>query len=322
MGRRQALPGWSTPGCLRVGRQAGGAGWETTRITITCSYRDLKAGSIPARLRRSACTEGKPHRSATSRMGRRATRSVCERLDRDWLAEPGVQEAVQRRNSIRLTLGRCERRPIVRILGQTPVSRHPPDLPCDGAASSTGASSISAFLLDTSSAGRLVESGFFVSKIHLFRTMNSFIFSIFLFLSVLASSVPASAQTYQKITADQLQGLLKSEGYASEIDSDGDILWKLDGVKTLVLIQGEGAFLLFRVSFKSSTDRDVMLTRVNEWNRTKRFSRSYLDKDGDPALESDLDMTGGVERERILDFLKTCRDLVNPWVNQVVNVQS
>jgi hypothetical protein len=255
-------------------------------------------------------------------MGRRATRSVCERLDRDWLAEPGVQEAVQRRNSIRLTLGRCERRPIVRILGQTPVSRHPPDLPCDGAASSTGASSISAFLLDTSSAGRLVESGFFVSKIHLFRTMNSFIFSIFLFLSVLASSVPASAQTYQKITADQLQGLLKSEGYASEIDSDGDILWKLDGVKTLVLIQGEGAFLLFRVSFKSSTDRDVMLTRVNEWNRTKRFSRSYLDKDGDPALESDLDMTGGVERERILDFLKTCRDLVNPWVNQVVNVQS
>jgi hypothetical protein len=46
------------------------------------------------------------------------------------------------------------------------------------------------------------------------------------------------------------------------------------------------------------------LERINAWNREKRFSWAYLDKDGDPVLESNLILTGGVTRETVVSFLK------------------
>jgi hypothetical protein len=46
------------------------------------------------------------------------------------------------------------------------------------------------------------------------------------------------------------------------------------------------------------------LQRINAWNQEKRFSRAYLDKDGDPVLESDLRLTDGVTRETVVSFLK------------------
>jgi hypothetical protein len=32
---------------------------------------------------------------------------------------------------------------------------------------------------------------------------------------------------------------------------------------------------------------------MNEWNKTKRFSRGYIDKEGDPVIEFDLDLDDG-----------------------------
>jgi hypothetical protein len=35
------------------------------------------------------------------------------------------------------------------------------------------------------------------------------------------------------------------------------------------------------------------------------LARAYLDEDGDPALESELDLEGGVTRQAIISFLDT-----------------
>jgi hypothetical protein len=43
---------------------------------------------------------------------------------------------------------------------------------------------------------------------------------------------------------------------------------------------------------------------INEWNRTRRFSRAYLDDNNDPCLEADLNLQGGVTRENIKVFLQ------------------
>jgi hypothetical protein len=51
----------------------------------------------------------------------------------------------------------------------------------------------------------------------------------------------------------------------------------------------------------------VTLQQVNEWNRTKRYSRAYLDSDGDPVIELDLDLAGGVTVARVKDFVQTAR---------------
>ncbi|MCU0756991.1 MAG: YbjN domain-containing protein [Xanthomonadales bacterium] len=51
------------------------------------------------------------------------------------------------------------------------------------------------------------------------------------------------------------------------------------------------------------TGGKVSMSRINDWNRLKRFSRAYLDKDGDPVLEADLDFEGGVTNESVARFV-------------------
>jgi hypothetical protein len=49
------------------------------------------------------------------------------------------------------------------------------------------------------------------------------------------------------------------------------------------------------VQFHSGYDFDkpLPLDTINEWNRSQRFGRAYLDKENDPILEMDLDLDDG-----------------------------
>ncbi len=44
---------------------------------------------------------------------------------------------------------------------------------------------------------------------------------------------------------------------------------------------------------------------INEWNKLHRHSRSYVDDDGDPVIESDLLSDGGVSRHKLQVFVRT-----------------
>jgi hypothetical protein len=44
---------------------------------------------------------------------------------------------------------------------------------------------------------------------------------------------------------------------------------------------------------------------VNDWNRDKNYTKAFLDKDGDPNLEMDLDLAGGVTVARVKDAIST-----------------
>ena len=46
------------------------------------------------------------------------------------------------------------------------------------------------------------------------------------------------------------------------------------------------------------------LGKVNEWNRTHRFSRAFVDESGKAVLASDLDMGGGVTKDAIAGFAR------------------
>jgi len=118
------------------------------------------------------------------------------------------------------------------------------------------------------------------------------------------------------INVEQLKTIVKDEGYAVSIDDDGDILWKIEGYRTYLVISDEGQYVQFQSSFE---DSDATIEGVNEWNKTKRYSRTYLDDDQDPILELDLDLEGGVAPARIVSFLKTCRSSFTAWVTEVVN---
>lgn len=119
----------------------------------------------------------------------------------------------------------------------------------------------------------------------------------------------------ESITLDTLAGLMTGEGYAVEPHELGFVQWKIEGLKCQVFVADDSEALQFHVSFG---DGHATLQKVNEWNATKRFSRTYLDDEGDPHLELDLDLAGGVTEARIKDFLRTCRVSFAAWCREVV----
>ncbi len=137
-------------------------------------------------------------------------------------------------------------------------------------------------------------------------------------LALLAFAAAAQAgdkDIIESITRDDVQELLEDEGYSVSVDEDGDLLWKLEGYNTWMFLAKDGESLQFYAPFG---DGNATLKKVNTWNQTRRYSRSYLDDEGDPRLELDLDMAGGVTVARIKDFFLTCRVSFTAWTTEVV----
>ena len=59
--------------------------------------------------------------------------------------------------------------------------------------------------------------------------------------------------------------------------------------------------LLTRAGFGMSSPPTIWT--VNGYNQDKRFARAFLNEDGDPIIEADLDVDGGVTDETIKRFL-------------------
>ncbi len=137
---------------------------------------------------------------------------------------------------------------------------------------------------------------------------------IFIALCVMLGNVNAQ-DVLTRISAPALQQIFKDEGYSFETDGDGDIIWKIEGVRTYVIRSKEGNQITFRLAFNNE---NTTLAKVNAWNKSKRFSRSYLDDDGDPVLQLDLELDGGITKERIVDYLKTCRVSMAAWAKEVL----
>lgn len=143
-------------------------------------------------------------------------------------------------------------------------------------------------------------------------------------LAILLVFVSALAQAQaeniiSKLSRVSLKEILSAEGYSAEYDDTrGDwVQWKIEGFKCFVIVSPGGTALQFFAVFKATDN--TSLGKVNGWNRSKRFSRTYLDTDGDPCLELDLDLKGGVTRERITDFLKTAKLSFETWRKEVLN---
>ncbi len=118
------------------------------------------------------------------------------------------------------------------------------------------------------------------------------------------------------VSIEELAELMEGEGYAVEVNNETFLQWKVDGYRCQVFVADDSQAVQFHVSF---SDGNATLKKVNLWNATKRFSRTYLDEDGDPHLELDLDLAGGVTQERIVDYLRTCKVSLSTWCDEVVN---
>ena len=126
-------------------------------------------------------------------------------------------------------------------------------------------------------------------------------------------ATPASAQTVSAANPESIAAVLRSRGYRAEVtkDGQGDPLIKsgADGSTFLIVFFNctggrNCATIQFYAGFKTDGNAPS-LSRINEWNREKRFGRAYIDAEGDPVVEMDVDLDdGGMSRLLFEDNLE------------------
>lgn len=140
--------------------------------------------------------------------------------------------------------------------------------------------------------------------------------------SLLLTSLDADAQSapptlLRTVTGNSLVPLVKARGdrYELKTDSAGDPLilaYDQDLGHSYQIIfydctnNTDCRTVQFRAWFKHT--QDIPISEMNEWNRTKRLGRVYLDTDGDPNVEVTVRLHDGVSQSYIaseLDWFMT-----------------
>jgi hypothetical protein len=99
---------------------------------------------------------------------------------------------------------------------------------------------------------------------------------------------------------EELVEILKDDGFrAVEIREDRVIDIKVDGQTHVLLIYEDNDLQLYY----GLTGYVIPDSAINEWNKTRRLSRAYLDDDNDPILEADLLANAGMTPKQITEWL-------------------
>jgi hypothetical protein len=133
------------------------------------------------------------------------------------------------------------------------------------------------------------------------------------FAIVLVAPVSAQ-QTRDRITAEQLTGLLRDKGLEGQVNERGNVVVNTNGSKIVFFISGQTMQAYYGLS---GTKANV--NTVNEWNKTKRWGRAYIDAENDPCVELDYDLEGGVSDDSIKVWFDTVTAVVRAYKTMVSN---
>lgn len=136
---------------------------------------------------------------------------------------------------------------------------------------------------------------------------------IVMVLSCLLFTAPAAFAgdgLVAKYSDDNLIQIIKKEGYSGvEKVKEGAIRVKVDGYMLAIFNKSDGDVQLYY----SISGANLTFEDVNEWNRTHRLSRAYLDTDKDPTLESDLLANAGMTEKHVVEFFNVFKESVGAF---------
>lgn len=126
-------------------------------------------------------------------------------------------------------------------------------------------------------------------------------------LSVCAFATPTIYYTADQGIIHQVLSEMELE-YELLLDNNNDPTWAFTHLGILITIvpydevtPGRYASLLFYAGW--AADDAISLSMINNWNKGSRFGRAYLDDSGDPVIELDLMMAGGVTADTIREYI-------------------
>lgn len=145
------------------------------------------------------------------------------------------------------------------------------------------------------------------------------------FAALIALATPQNQAWAQELldgsTIDQI--ILAARDYGSaarNIQADGNpmIAGRIDGIPYTVRFRNcpdtnSCSDMNFRVGFLLKPP----LETINTWNRDKRFSKSYLDADGDAILEMDVILGGGISRINMAEVFSYWRLTLRQYTSYI-----
>ncbi|NRT57212.1 YbjN domain-containing protein [Sphaerotilus uruguayifluvii] len=126
-------------------------------------------------------------------------------------------------------------------------------------------------------------------------------------LAAFAMAVPGMSGAVELVTAKFPQTIFQiARGYGSaelSKDASGDprIIGRINGIKYGIYFYGcTNGENCVDIQFLSSwSGASVSQSDMNDWNRTRRFGKAYLDREGDPVLEMSVNLDQGVTKENL-----------------------
>ena len=123
--------------------------------------------------------------------------------------------------------------------------------------------------------------------------------TVFLLL-LLGSSAWAEERLGKDYTDEQLVKMLEDEGFRSvQVVEPTVIEITIDGLDYYLFVYDDGDLQLWF----GLTDYDVNIQDMNEWNRTRRLTRAYIDDENDPILEADLLANAGYTTRQLSEWV-------------------
>ena len=121
-----------------------------------------------------------------------------------------------------------------------------------------------------------------------------------------------------------IAAMLQAEGFGATLGTDdyGDpyVESAAEGLNFQIYFYGcENGAACREIQYHAGFNLDVPLSseQLNEWNRGWRFGRLYNDDEGDPHLEYDVTLSGGVSAENLSDTFEVWRDTLSAFKEHI-----
>ena len=130
---------------------------------------------------------------------------------------------------------------------------------------------------------------------------------------------------YTSMSSQELADVLTVMGITAEQGTDptGDpqLKFEMNGFTILLVTYGCEAgsckSVQLYAGFSMTGKKKVSLEKINEWNRDRRFGRAYIDTEGDPVVEYDLDLEGGVTKGAVEEWIRTFGSIVSTFATHI-----
>ena len=132
--------------------------------------------------------------------------------------------------------------------------------------------------------------------------MKTRLAALFILLCVLLPGTVYSAELVKgKYSDAEVMEILRADGFSAVTQlKEGAIKVSVNGLTPILFNNEVGDLQAYFVA----SGVELSYEDINEWNRTKRLSRAYLDSDNDPVLEADLLSSGGLTRKNVGEFFR------------------